>query len=79
MTLDKHTLDGIEQITQKTLPVEDFERILTDAGYHRLGSAPARGKRVKIWWRHDQYRRIESIYSPDEKVAITAYHTDEQS
>ena len=74
MTLDKHTLDGIEQITEKTLPVEKFEKLLTDAGYRRLGSAPAKGKRLKIWWRHDVHRRIESIYSPDGAVAITAYH-----
>lgn len=77
MTLDKHTLDGIEQITEKTLSVEDFEKLLIDAGYQRLGSAPAKGKRVKIWWRHDTHRRIESIYSPNEAVAITAYHIEE--
>ena len=77
MTLDKHSLDGIEQITAKTLPIEEFEKLLIDAGYQRLGSAPAKGKRVKIWWRHDTYRRSESIYSPDETVAITAYHVEE--
>ena len=37
---------------------------------------PLKGRRLKIWWRHDTYRRIESIYSPDETVAITAYHVD---
>ncbi|MEO0352882.1 MAG: hypothetical protein AAF282_22825 [Cyanobacteria bacterium P01_A01_bin.15] len=77
MTLDKHKLDGIEQITEKTLPTEKFEKLLTDVGYYRLGSAPAKGKRVKIWWRHETYRRIESIYSPDETIAITAYHIEE--
>ncbi|MBT9314154.1 hypothetical protein [Leptothoe spongobia] len=77
MTLDKHKLDGIDQITKKTLPVEQFEKLLTDAGYQRLGSAPAKGKRIKIWWRHDKYRRVESIYSPDETIAITAYHVEQ--
>ena len=77
MTLDKHSLDGIEQITKKTLPIKEFEKLLIDAGYQRLGSAPAKGKRVKVWWRHNTYRRIESIYSPDETVAITAYHVEE--
>lgn len=48
MTLDKHSLDGIEQITKKTLPIEEFEKLLIDAGYQRLGSAPAKGKRVKV-------------------------------
>ena len=40
MTLDKHKLDSIERITEKTLPVEKFEKLLIDAGYSRLGSAP---------------------------------------
>ncbi|MEO0758879.1 MAG: hypothetical protein AAFY78_18635 [Cyanobacteria bacterium J06648_16] len=77
MTLDKHKLDGIPQITAKTLPREQFEKLLKDEGYQRLGVAPARGKRIKVWWRHDQHRRIEAIYSPDETVAITAYHVEE--
>ena len=77
MTLDKHELDGIDQITEKTLPAKKFEKLLIDAGYQRLGSAPAKGKRIKVWWRHNTHRRIESIYSPDEAVAITAYHIEE--
>lgn len=74
MTLDKHQLEGIPQITEKTLPIDDFEQLLDAAGYQRLGEAPAKGNRIKIWWRHETYRRIESIYSGDRKVAITAYH-----
>ncbi len=76
MTLDKHKLDGIPQIESKTLSAESFEALLLAAGYTKLGAAPAQGNRKKVWWGHDAYRRIESIYSPDGKVAITAYHVD---
>ncbi len=76
MTLDKHKLDGIPQITSKILPVEKFEALLTNEGYQRVGSAPAQGNRIKAWWSHLQHRRIEAIYSPDGKFAITAYHVD---
>ena len=76
MTLDKHKLDGIPQIESKTLAVEDFETLLKTAGYTRLGQAPAQGKRIKVWWSHNFHRRIEAIYSPDGRTAITAYHVD---
>lgn len=74
MTLDKHKLDGILQITSKTLPKEDFETLLENAGYQLSGSAPAKGNRLKVWWNHLSYRRIEAIYSPDGQIVITAYH-----
>ena len=74
MTLDKHKLDGIPQITSKILPVEKFEALLVAEGYQKAGSAPAQGNRTKIWWNHSKHRRIEAIYSLDGKVAITAYH-----
>ncbi len=74
MTLDKHNLQGISKITSKTLPVDDFEQLLINAGYTKVGSAPAKGNRVKVWWSHATFSRIESIYSPDLQVAITAYH-----
>ena len=76
MTLDKHKLDGIPQIKSKTLPAEKFESLLAAAGYKRFGAAPAQGNRLKIWWSHVEYRRIEAIYSPDSKVAITVYHVE---
>lgn len=76
MTLDKHKLDGVDQIKAKTLPAKDFEALLSGAGYQRMGSAPAKGNRVKVWWNHLTHRRIEAIYSPDETIAITAYHVD---
>lgn len=74
MTLDKHNLQGISKITSKTLPVNDFEQLLINAGYTKVGSAPAKGNRVKVWWSHSIFSRIESIYSPDLQLAITAYH-----
>ena len=52
MTLDKHKLDGIAQIEAKTLPVEKFEDLLRSAGYTRVGTAPAQGRRLKVWWSH---------------------------
>ena len=76
MTLDKHKLDGIDQITVRILPAKDFEALLSEAGYQRTGSAPAQGNRVKVWWNHPTHRRIEAIYSPDEAIAITAYHVE---
>ncbi|PSB53209.1 hypothetical protein C7B67_04020 [filamentous cyanobacterium Phorm 6] len=74
MTLDKHKLDGITQITVKTLPSTEFELLLLTAGYGKIGTAPAQGNRLKVWWTHPTFRRIEAIYSADGIVAITAYH-----
>ena len=74
MTLDKHKLDGITQITAKTLPSTEFELLLLTAGYGKIGTAPAQGNRLKVWWTHFTFRRIEAIYSADGIVAITAYH-----
>lgn len=74
MTLDRHKLDGIPQITVKTLPTTEFEELLLEAGYSKIGIAPARGNRLKVWWTHSTFRRIEAIYSPDGAVAVTAYH-----
>ncbi len=74
MTLDKHKLEGIVQIKEKTLPVSNFESLLTEAGYTKLGETPAKGTQMKSWWRHETYPQVEAIYSANRKVAITAYH-----
>ena len=63
MTLDKHKLEGIPQIQEKTLPTETFEALLNEAGYAKLGEAPAKGNRVKIWWGHKTHQRVEVICS----------------
>jgi len=74
MTLDKHKIEGIPRITTRTLPSEEFDALLIQAGYSKIGSAPAQGNRLKVWWTHPTFDRVEAIYSPDGKIAITAYH-----
>jgi hypothetical protein len=74
MTLDKHIIDGVSPITVKVLPATDFDTLLVQAGYSKIGTAPAQGNRVKAWWSHPTYTRVEVIYSPDGTTAITAYH-----
>lgn len=74
MTLDKHKIEGIVQITTKVLPANNFDNQLIQAGYTKIGTAPAQGNRIKSWWTHPTYPRVESIYSPDGTIAITAYH-----
>lgn len=48
MTLDKHKIDGVPQITAKTLSTSEFEGRLMQAGYIKIGSAPAQGNRIKV-------------------------------
>jgi hypothetical protein len=74
MTLDKHKIDGIPQITARVLPATEFDALLIQAGYTQIGSAPAQGNRIKAWWTHPTHARVEAIYSADGAVAITAYH-----
>ncbi len=74
MTLDKHTIQGLAAFTSKTLPSREFEKLMINAGYFEVGTAPAQGGRVKVWWSHDDYPRVESIYSPDKNTVMTAYH-----
>jgi hypothetical protein len=50
MTLDKHTIQGIAAFTSKTLPSSEFEKLMINAGYFEVGTAPAQGGRVKVWW-----------------------------
>ncbi|MTJ50640.1 hypothetical protein FJR05_23385 [Dolichospermum sp. UHCC 0259] len=74
MTLNKHRLDGLPSFPSRILDAIKFEQILMDAGYSITASAPANGDRIKVWWSHPTYRRIESIYNQDKTIAITAYH-----
>jgi hypothetical protein len=74
MTLDKHTIQGLSTFTTKTLDKSEFETRMFNAGYNQVGSAPAQGGRIKVWWSHDDYPRVESIYSPDKNIVLTAYH-----
>lgn len=74
MTLDKHQIDGIGGFSSKFLPANQFEDSLAQAGYSIVGSAPAKGGRVKVWWTHETFNNVESIYSEDKAIVITAYH-----
>lgn len=74
MTLDKHTIQGLAAFTSKTLPSGEFEKLMINAGYLEVGTAPAQGGRVKVWWSHDDFPRVKSIYSPDKNTVLTAYH-----
>jgi hypothetical protein len=74
MTLDKHQIDGIGGFSSKVLPTNQFEESLSSAGYTITGSAPAKGGRVKVWWTHETFANVESIYSEDKSTVITAYH-----
>ncbi|KOP26808.1 hypothetical protein AMR41_08420 [Hapalosiphon sp. MRB220] len=74
MTLDKHTIQGLSAFTSKTLPSSEFEKRMINAGYYEVGTAAAKGGRIKIWWSHDIYPRVESVYSSDKSTVITAYH-----
>ncbi|MFM6440238.1 MAG: hypothetical protein ACKPGW_35970, partial [Microcystis panniformis] len=58
----------------KTMPAEVFEQLMFNAGYTVVGSAPAKGNRIKVWWNHSSFRRVEAIYSDDRSLVITAYH-----
>ena len=77
MTLDKHTIDGVEPFQSRTCSVARFEERLTAVGYVVCGSASTWKGRFKVWWIHQEYQRVEAIYSPDYQTVITAYHVDE--
>jgi hypothetical protein len=74
MTLDKHQLDGIGSFSEKVLAANQFEELMMNAGYSQIGTAPAQGQRFKVWWTHETFRNVESIYSSDKSLVITAYH-----
>jgi hypothetical protein len=74
MTLDKHQIQGIQGFNSRVISSNEFEKAMIDAGYSISGSAPAQNSRIKVWWIHEQYPRVEAIYSPDQKIVITAYH-----
>lgn len=74
MTLGKHRIDGIILEVIKARSATYFESLMINAGYEMSGSAPAKGNRIKIWFKHSVYRRVEAIYSPDKRTVITAYH-----
>ncbi|RUT01631.1 hypothetical protein DSM106972_067280 [Dulcicalothrix desertica PCC 7102] len=74
MTLDKHTIQGLPAFTTTTLSKSEFSERMINAEYYEVGTAPAQGGRIKVWWSHNSYPRVESIYSPDKNIVLTAYH-----
>ncbi len=74
MTLNKYRIDGLPAITSRTLPASELDAMLPAAGYAKIGSAPTQENRLKSWWNHSKFARVEVIYSPDGQTAITAYH-----
>lgn len=46
MTLDRHRIDGLPKILDQTMPATRFEQLLIDAGYIKIGTAPAKGNRI---------------------------------
>jgi len=57
------------------MPALRFEQLLIDAGYTLIGTAAAKGNRIKSWWTHPTYQRVEVIKSADTTTVVTAYHT----
>ena len=43
MTLNRHQIDGLPKILDRTMAAAKFERLLVDAGYSKIGSASAKG------------------------------------
>lgn len=76
MTLDKHRIDGLPNILDRIMVTSRFEQLLVDAGYVKVGTAPAKGNRIKAWWTHPLYRRVEVIYTNNGLIVVTAYHVN---
>ena len=76
MTLDKHRIDGLPSILDCIMVTSRFEQLLINAGYAKVGTAPAQGNRLKAWWTHPIYQRVEVIYTADSSIVITSYHVN---
>lgn len=76
MTLDKHEIQGLPKIPYKVLPIIVFERMLLNAGYYKTATVNTHNNRIKVWFNHSIYPRVECIYSIGSNKCITAYHKD---
>lgn len=74
MTLNKHQIQGLPKFKCTILDANQFETLMIDAGYSISGTAPAQGNIVKVWCIYELYPKVESIYTPDQKNVIPAYH-----
>ncbi|NER33507.1 MAG: hypothetical protein F6J93_05480 [Oscillatoria sp. SIO1A7] len=77
MTLDRHIIQGVPPFPSKTLERQKFEQLMIEGGYDIIGEGPAKENRFQVLWTHQTFPRVEAIYSPDKRTAITAYHVDE--
>jgi hypothetical protein len=39
-------------VKRKTLPAQDFKKLMRDAGYEMAGARQGQAGRVKVWWSH---------------------------
>ena len=72
-----YALDGVDGSSIQEVRSESaslFERLMNSAGYKESGISTTKGKRLKVLWIHPKYRRIESIFSEDRSLFLTAYH-----
>ncbi len=76
MTLNRHKIEGLTAFNCTVIDSNTFENLMIQAGYSISGSAPAQSNRIKVWWIHNEYARVESVYSPDKRIVITAYHVN---
>ena len=47
MTLDKHTIQGLAAFTTKTLPSNEFEKRMLNAGYFEVGAHRGRVEELR--------------------------------
>lgn len=74
MTLDEHEIQGLPKITKKSLRAKTFERLMQESGYSPYEQKRARGNRWEIYWEHNEYPNVLTIYTNDKDIVITAYH-----
>ena len=47
MTLDKHQIDGLPGFKQKTILANEFEKLMGEVGFEKVGSGQGQAGRVK--------------------------------
>lgn len=69
-----HKID--RQVYLTAMVTSRFEQLLVNAGYAKVGTAPAQGNGIKAWWTHPIHQRVEVIYAADGLIVVTAYHVN---
>lgn len=52
-----------------------FEKIMFDVGYIKMEVEPARDGRHIVYYDHEEYGQVTTIYSPNRKRVVNAYHS----